>query len=522
MTDPLVYPTRKAALIPLNLCLGANFNGLYPKMVEYQENEYVLVKYNMDLCQRLSKIGVRLPGPIRFHYKWPAPWEPFRHQKVTADFLTQNLRAFCFNEIGTGKSASAIWAADFLMNLGVIHKVLVASTLSTLDIVWDKELFQLVPHRNVQVVHGERDLRHRRLNDRDADFYITNHESLKDLVPLLYDRSDIDMILVDEGAKFRNSKTKTLWTPCHSIINEQVPRACWWMTGSPMPKEPTDLWGQARIVNPGTVPRYFSRFRDMTMRKVTQYKWVPVRGWEDIAYSAVQPSIRFKRKDCIDMPPTFVPPPEVVPMSAQQNKAYKDFKEHFLAEIEGQLLTAVNEGAQRIKLLQIASGAIYHPDRSYTILDCKPKLSALSAHIEETNYKLIVYVAYTHGLDVIGKFLTAKYPELKYETLWGQASRGRRRDVLRDFQDGDLNVILAHPEVMAHGVTLTATNTICWWGAIDDYEIYEQANGRISRISQDREQYIIRLSCSPIETEVYRRLERKESMQGLLLDMIDN
>ena len=73
---------------------------------------------------------------------------------------------------------------------------------------------------------------------------------------------------------------------------------------------------------------------------------------------------------------------------------------------------------------------------------------------------------------------------------------------------------------MAHGLTLTASNTICWWGPVDDYEIYEQAIGRITRPGQKRMQYIKHLICSPVEKAVYKRLKNKESMQGILLDMI--
>lgn len=519
--EPLIYPTYGAALIPLSKCLGANFSGLNYKIVEYKGTEWMLAKYCVELVQQMASIGVKMPGPIRFFYTWPFPFKPFNHQMVTADFLTQNMRAFCFNEIGTGKSISAIWAADFLMNLGLINKVMIVSTLSTLDIVWDKELFQSVPHRKTSVVHGGPERRRKKLAE-DVDFYITNHESLQDLSTLLLDRPDIDMVIIDEGAKFRNAKAKTLWPPCNDIINGPIPRNCWWLTGAPMPKAPTDLWAQAQIVNPKTVPRFFSRFRDMTMLKVSEYKWVPIRGWEDICYSAIQPSIRFRRSECLDIPKCFVPPPEIVPMSKDQSKAYKDFQEHFLSEFEGKLITAVNEGSQRTKLLQIASGAIYHPDHTYTTIDCAPKLAALDSHIEETNFKVIIYVTFTHGLKILDEHIRSKYPKISVEMLWGAAGRTRRKDVLTAFQSGDLNIILAHPEVMAHGVTMTAANTIIWWSAFDDFEIYDQANGRIQRISQEREQYIIRLACCAKEAEVYRRLETKESMQGLLLDMIDN
>ncbi len=60
-------------------------------------------------------------------YKWPCPagLSPFAHQKETASFLVANRKAFCFNEQGTGKTASVIWATDYLMNLGLVRRVLI-------------------------------------------------------------------------------------------------------------------------------------------------------------------------------------------------------------------------------------------------------------------------------------------------------------------------------------------------------------------------------------------------------------
>ncbi len=522
MAEPLLFPQRGAAFIPLNKCLGGNFNGLHPKIVEYKGEEYLLVKYGIDLCQRLAKIGVRIPGPIRYFYDWPGEYIPYNHQAVTSDFMTQNLRSFCFNEIGTGKTLSAIWAADFLMNLGVIHKVLIICTLSTLDRVWTKEIAHSVIHRSSEVVYGGPIRRAKKLAE-DVDFYIVNHDGLRSIASYLADRPDIDHVIMDEGAVFRNSRAKTLWPYADAIINNQHPRGCWWVTGAPMPKAPTDLWAQARIVNKSTVPKFFTRFRDMTMHRITQYKWVPVRGWEDIAYSTIQPSIRFTRDESLpDLPECIVPPCQVVPMSKEQEVAYKDFKDHFVAEFDGKIVSAVNEGSQRTKMLQIAAGAIYHPDRSFTVINADPKLDELSRWVEESNRKLIIYVPFTHGLEVVGTHLNKKFPKISVEKLWGQVGKTRRNEVFEAFQDGDLNVILAHPEVMAHGLTMTATNVIVWWSAFDDYDIYHQANGRIQRISQSRKQYIIRLACCKKEVEVYRRLEAKESMQGILLDMIDN
>ena len=73
----------------------------------------VAVHWGLEEAQALSKLKVKkVPSPILRDYKWPGVFPPMTHQRDTASFLTLNQRAFCFNEQGTGKTASAIWAAE--------------------------------------------------------------------------------------------------------------------------------------------------------------------------------------------------------------------------------------------------------------------------------------------------------------------------------------------------------------------------------------------------------------------------
>ena len=73
---------------------------------------------------------------------------------------------------------------------------------------------------------------------------------------------------------------------------------------------------------------------------------------------------------------------------------------------------------------------------------------------------------------------------------------------------------------MAHGLTLTAGNTVVWYGPTDRPEIYDQANARINRPGQVRNMLIVRLVGSPIEKAIFDRLHSKGSLQGLILDMV--
>ena len=99
-------------------------------------NNEVLVNWGVDEAHTLKQLNINVPSPIEGKYDWPGQYKPYDHQRVTASFLTLNRKAFCFNEQGTGKTASAIWASDFLMKQGKVNRVLIVCPLSIMDSAW--------------------------------------------------------------------------------------------------------------------------------------------------------------------------------------------------------------------------------------------------------------------------------------------------------------------------------------------------------------------------------------------------
>ena len=122
-----------------------------PKSKQVGSNE-VLVNWGLDEMQVLKNLQIKnIPSPIVAKYDWPGMHKPFDHQKTTASFLTLHRRAFCLNEQGTGKTGSIIWAADYLMTLGKIRRVLVICPLSIMDSAWRADLFRFAMHRTVEI-----------------------------------------------------------------------------------------------------------------------------------------------------------------------------------------------------------------------------------------------------------------------------------------------------------------------------------------------------------------------------------
>jgi len=212
-----------------------------------------------------------------------------------------------------------------------------------------------------------------------------------------------------------------------------------------------------------------------------------------------------------------------VDMGTVQAKVYKDIVAHCQSAFQsGDLITAANAGAAMQKLLQISMGWVYTTDaqgqKNVKPLDNKKRIEALVDAIDSTDRKVIVFVPYIHALEGIGQALTAE--KIDFETVSGDTPSKERNRIFSVFQNtSKLKVLLAHPQCVAHGITLTAADTVVWFGPITSLEIYDQANHRIKRVGQKHKQQIIHLRSTAVEKKVYAMLNAKQDVQKSFLKM---
>lgn len=454
------------------------------------------------------------------HYDWPkvsGKHSPFSAQLETASFLSMNSRAFCLNGMGTGKTNSALWAYDYLRRTKTVNKVLVVCPLSTMERTWADSAFQTFPHLDCVVLHGTRERRNKLLA-QDVDIYVINIDGLSTIKDALAKRPDIDLIVIDELALARNSGTDR-WKILNTICNKQAPRRVWGMTGSPTPNAPTDAWAQCKLVTPDnpTMPKYFSAFRDRVMRQITPFKWAARQDANEAVYQMMQPAIRFSLDDCVDLPEqTFIT--RDVALTKEQDKAYKDMINKLSTEYAGGQILAVNEAVKANKLIQIACGVAYGTDGEHVIIPSKPRMDVLKEVIEESEGKVIVFVPLTGALESVASELRKDFT---VETVHGGTSKADRDRIFGEFQRGlDPRVLVANASTMSHGLTLTAATTIVWYAPVHSNETYEQACARVRRPGQTRTTVIVHIAGTDVERRVYKRLQDKQSMQGVLLDMM--
>jgi SNF2 family DNA or RNA helicase len=476
------------------------------------------VSHTLDNTKVLNNLNIKTPSPIKYDYDWPGRFKPFIHQLKTAEFLTLYNRCFVLNEIGTGKSMSALWAADYLMKIGEVNKVLIISPLSTLERVWGDEIFRNFTRRKFSVLHGTRAKRLELLADTKTDFYIINHDGFDIIYEELLDREDIDLIIVDECAVYRNSRTDR-WKLFNQFIKERIDLKLWMMTATPTPNEPTDAWAQVRLVNPTSVPKFFGRFRDLVMRKISTFKWVPKHDAIDTVRRVMVPSIRFTRNECLDLPETTYQTRQA-DLTAEQVKVFKDIQKKLHAEVAEGSITAANEAVKMLKLLQVSTGVVYNDDGSHVHLDSSPRIHTLLEVLEEAGEKAIVFVPFR---GVLAQLETALSKHYTVGVIHGGVPKKARDKIFSSFQNSKHpQILLAHPKTMSHGLTLTRATTIVWYSPYPSCETYEQANGRITRQGQKNKTTIVHIECTPMERQIFNRLKHKQKMQGILLDSIRN
>jgi len=472
----------------------------------------VLVYWGIQEMQRLMKVYGDAPSPMANEYDWPGMYTPFLHQKITASYLALRQRAFCFNEAGTGKTSSVIWAADYLMKHKLVKRVLVICPLSIMYSAWQADIFKTAMHRTVGVAYGDTNRRKKVING-EYEFVVINFDGVGTVADEI-SKAGFDLIVIDEANAYKTVTTKR-WKTLAKLITPST--RLWMMTGTPASQSPEDAFGLAKLINPAGVPKYMTAWRDRVMQQITPFKWIPKISAQADVYKALQPAIRFKKSECTDLPEVMYQTREI-PLTPQVTKYYNWLKSQLLIEAVGETVSAVNAAAKLTKLLQIAGGAVYTDTKEVIEFDVSPRLNALIEVIEETDNKVIVFVPYSHTIQLVARHLDQK--GVTNEIIEGSVSAKMRSDIINRFQTAnDPRVLVIQPQAASHGVTLTAADTVVFWSPVMSVETYIQCIARIDRVGQVNSMTVVHLQGAEVERRVYQMLQDKVNSHEKLVDL---
>lgn len=485
------------------------------KLVKTHDNGISEVAVNWGIEEVVALADLRIknpPSPIRKEYNWPGLHTPFDHQRTTAEFLSAHRRAYCLSEAGTGKTSAVIWAADYLMNKGIIRRALVVCPLSIMQAAWQGDLFKTAMHRTVGIAHGTAEKRKKMLAE-NTEFVVINYDGV-DIVEKEILSGGFDLIIVDEANYVKTTSTRR-WKALNRIIKQDT--WVWLMTGTPAAQSPADAYGLAKLVNPASVPKFAGTFKDMVMQKVSQFTWVPRPNAQETVFKVLQPAIRYTKAECLDLPDVLYATREI-PLTPQQEKYYKQIKLESFAQAAGEEITAVTAAVRLTKLLQVSSGSVYSDTGEVVEFDVSNRMTALKDIIQEASHKVLVFCPFRHGIETILKSL--RDDGITCDEIHGDVSASRRAAVFKKFQETDEpRVLVIQPQAASHGVTLHAANVVVFWSPVMSVETYIQCCARVDRAGQRNPMTVFHLQGSPVEKKIYNMLENKIDIHQKLVDL---
>ena len=173
------------------------------------------------------------------------------------------------------------------------------------------------------------------------------------------------------------------------------------------------------------------------------------------------------------------------------------------------------------KLLQISCGAVYTDSGETIEFDIKNRYKVLKEVINESSQKVLIFVPFKHVIELLKDKLSKD--GITNDVISGGVSANKRTQIFKAFQTTDSpRVLIIQPQAAAHGVTLTAANTIVWWGPTASLETYAQANARVHRSGQKHPCTVVQLQGPPVEKRIYKMLDERINVHTKMIDLYED
>lgn len=441
------------------------------------------------------------------------------YQRACVSHIIDNPYCGVFLDMGLGKTVSTLTAVNLLMyDYCEIDSVLVIAPKRVAETVWQEEAEKWAHLRHIRFskIIGTEAQRVAALKQK-ADVYIISRDNVAWLCSRYGGgRLPFEMYVIDELSSFKSPKSMRF----KSLRNVRpYMKRVVGLTGTPAPNGLIDLWSQVYLIDRGVR-------LEKTVTAYRQRYFIPAQTNGHVVYSYKlkensERLISDKIKDiCMSMKAKdYLQLPEAtynnisIKMSEKLKKQYRDFeKEKVLELFEGDTqISVANAATLANKLLQFANGAIYDEEHNFHEIH-ELKLDALKEIIEDANGKpVLVAWSFQHDRDRILEYLKSYKPrELKTP-----------RDI-EEWNDGKIQLLLAHPASAGHGLNLQAGgNIIVWYGLTWSLELYQQFNARLHRQGQKHAVIIHHIALSgTYDTNVLNALTRKDMTQNALLRSI--
>lgn len=432
------------------------------------------------------------------------------YQKYCYNFILDHPSSLLLLDMGLGKTLITLTAIDTLKNLfEQSYKVLVIAPLKVAKYTWGDEIDKFDLNLTYSKVLGSERDRMNALNKK-ADIYLINRENVTWLVDLYRGRWPFDFVVIDELSSFKSSQSKR-FKSLRKVMG-RVKRFIG-LTGTPAPNNLMDLWSQVYLADQGArLGRTITSYRNQYFYPAYAnghivYKYGLKEGAEQQIYQKLEDlAVSMKAKDVLKLPKR-IDNLVKVDLEAKERKLYDQMKRDFLLEVDASEIVAVNAAVLSGKLLQLASGAVY--DEGGKVISIHDeKLEALERIVEEAQGEpILVFYQYKHELDRLKK----RFPQAQ-----------ELGDNLRAWNQGEIPILLAHPQSAGHGLNLQqGGHIIVWFSLTWSLEYYQQANARLDRQGQKHPVIVHHLVAEDtLDEAVMESLKHKDKGQERLIQAL--
>lgn len=443
-------------------------------------------------------------------------YKPYHYQDYATQWIIDKKKSALFLEMGMGKSVSTLTAIlELMYDYFDVAKVLVIAPLRVASTTWEEEVekWDHLKELRISKVLGSEKQRVAALYKK-ADVYIINRENVTWLVERFDTDWPFDMVVIDELSSFKSSKAQRF--KALKKVRPFIKRLVG-LTGTPAPNGLIDLWPQIYLLDAGerlgkTVTGYREKyFLPDKRNQMIVYTWKLKEDAEDAIYEKLSDiCVSMKAKDYLELPERIdnVIPVELPKKAKEQ---YDQLEKELILSIEEADVLAGSAAVLANKLLQVANGAVYDEDGEVKPIHDE-KLKALDELMEAASGKpVLVFYGYQHDKERLLHHLKQLKPRLLQSD----------KDI-KDWNQGKVQVLLAHPASAGHGLNLqTGGNIIIWFGLTWSLELYHQANARLWRQGQKQIVMIHHIIAKEtIDERVMKALEDKDVSQAALIEAV--
>ena len=461
--------------------------------------------------------------------------KPYAHQ-LTALEKSWNRETYAyFMEMGTGKTKVLIDNVAMLYDKGKVNGALIIAPKGVVGTWYNQEIPTHLPNHieNVSVLWQSNITKgqSKKLGTlfktgEELHFLIMNVEALSTSKGTDFARKFLSchntLMVIDESTTIKNPKAKRTKNIIKLAELSKYRRI---MTGSPVTRNPLDLYSQCQFLSPWLLDfqsyyAFRTRYAIMKTANISGRQIQLVAGFQRLAELSdkLKPfSYRVLKADCLDLPDKIYMKRQIK-LSSDQLKVYDQMKKEALAILNGKKVTTVNALTQLMRLHQITCGHFTSDDGSTQPIK-NNRIDELMDVLEEIEGKAIIWAHYQYDITTIIKEVVKVHGPGSIVDYYGLTPQDERQKNIKKFQNNDkCRFIVGTPQTGGYGITLTAANTVIYYSNGYDLEKRLQSEDRAHRIGQQKSvTYVDILADETVDEKIVKSLRKKINIASEVL-----